>query len=209
MRRRRTMSHCTSTQLGFWLGAAVALSGASFDRSPLLTVALTDNTRQFSPAETRNRHVMQLTYLTRNINVMQLTRLTRNRDVTQLTGLTKTWLTRNENDMLLTCLTKNRIVIQLLIDLTRNRNVPPQLTNLNCGLFESILTLLSPLHQDSACSAFKRVKVGISFAAQSKAEAAMHEGQYSRKLASVIIIITIINCWAKLSTGCSHWMFYS
>ena len=55
-----------------------------------------------------------------------------------------------------------------------------------------MLTLLSPLHQDSACSGLRRVKLGISFAAQSKAAAAMQEGQYSRKLASVIIIITIV-----------------
>lgn len=49
------------------------------------------------------------------------------------------------------------------------------------------LTLRSPSHQDSACSAFTREKFGRSLAAQSIVAAAMHDGQYSRKLASVNI----------------------
>jgi hypothetical protein len=47
------------------------------------------------------------------------------------------------------------------------------------------LTLCSPSHHDSACSGLARDKFGISLAAQSMAAAAMHDGQYSRKLASV------------------------
>lgn len=50
-----------------------------------------------------------------------------------------------------------------------------------------MLTLLSPSHHDSACSGFSRDKFGISLAAESIAAAAMHDGQYSRKLASVRI----------------------
>jgi len=48
-----------------------------------------------------------------------------------------------------------------------------------------MLTLCSPSHHDSACSGLTRDKFGISLAAQSMAAAAMHDGQYSRKLASV------------------------
>ena len=50
----------------------------------------------------------------------------------------------------------------------------------------SELTLLSPSHHDSASSGLSRDRFGISFAAESIAAAAMHDGQYSRKLASVI-----------------------
>lgn len=51
-----------------------------------------------------------------------------------------------------------------------------------------MLTLCSPSHHDSACSGLARDKFGISLAAQSMAAAAMHDGQYSRKLASVDIM---------------------
>ena len=47
-----------------------------------------------------------------------------------------------------------------------------------------LLTLLSPSHHDSACSALTLEKLGISLAAESIAAAAMHDGQYSRKLVS-------------------------
>lgn len=49
-----------------------------------------------------------------------------------------------------------------------------------------IFSLLSPPHHDSACSGFSSDKLGISLAAESMAAAAMHDGQYSRKLASLI-----------------------
>jgi len=48
-----------------------------------------------------------------------------------------------------------------------------------------VLTFLRPLHHDSACSGFTTDKFGTSFAAQSKAAAAIHDGQYSRKITSV------------------------
>lgn len=51
-----------------------------------------------------------------------------------------------------------------------------------------MLTLCSPSHHDSACSGLTRDKFGISLAAQSIAAAAMQDGQYSRKLASVDIV---------------------
>lgn len=47
-----------------------------------------------------------------------------------------------------------------------------------------IFSLLSPSHHDSARSGSTSDNFGISLAAQSMAAAAMHDGQYSRKLAS-------------------------
>lgn len=47
-----------------------------------------------------------------------------------------------------------------------------------------MLTFLSPSHHDSACSGLTRDQLGSSLAAQSMAEAAIHDGQYARKLAS-------------------------
>lgn len=51
-----------------------------------------------------------------------------------------------------------------------------------------MLTFCSPSHHDSACSGLTRERLGISLAAQSMAAAAMQDGQYSRKLASVDIV---------------------
>lgn len=47
-----------------------------------------------------------------------------------------------------------------------------------------LTTFLSPSHHDSACSGLTRDQLGISFAAWRMAAAAMHDGQYARKLAS-------------------------
>ena len=47
-----------------------------------------------------------------------------------------------------------------------------------------MLTFRSPSHHDSACSGLTRDQLGISLAAHSMAAAAMHDGQYARKLAS-------------------------
>lgn len=58
-------------------------------------------------------------------------------------------------------------------------------------LFNYLLTLLSPSHHDSACSGLTRDKFGTSLAAQRIAAAAMLDGQYSKKLASVDIILAI------------------
>lgn len=48
-----------------------------------------------------------------------------------------------------------------------------------------LLTFLRPLHHDSACSGLTTDKFGTSFAAQSNAAAAIHDGQYSTNIASV------------------------
>lgn len=50
-----------------------------------------------------------------------------------------------------------------------------------------MLTLLSPSHHDSAFSELTIEKSGMSLAAESIAAAAMHDGQYSKKLASAYI----------------------